>query len=139
MTGPGTYLARLSSLLRPFTANKKTSDDNLLLLYSVPPPFPFDLVWSVSMSSKIKFFIFFCALQGRIQTLEHLTKRGMQLQNLCTFCKQQPECINHLFLYCVVSQSILIELVDLSIDSINMLSRSHSLEELLNRWPRHNS
>ncbi|KAF5176427.1 hypothetical protein FRX31_033985 [Thalictrum thalictroides] len=90
MAGPGTYLARLSSL-------------------------------------------------GLIQTLEHLTRKGMQPQNICTFCKQQPECINHLFLHWVLSQSVWIELVDFSIDSVDMLSRFHSLEELLNRWPRHNS
>ncbi|KAF5203713.1 hypothetical protein FRX31_006700 [Thalictrum thalictroides] len=63
----------------------------------------------------------------------------MNLNAECILCKLHSETAIHLFFQCVTSQSIWIELDDFVIDVSDLLTRSQTVEGLLQQWPTHNS
>ncbi|KAF9599153.1 hypothetical protein IFM89_035432 [Coptis chinensis] len=68
-------------------------------------PFPYTLVWSIPIPSKVKFF-FWCALLNKIQTREQLTSRGMDVSTECPLCGNFEETTSHLFLVCDTAEFV---------------------------------
>lgn len=64
-----------------------------------------DKVWIKNMVPKINSF-WWVASHGRILTIDNLDRRGFQLVNRCTLCKQDEESIMHLFFHCQFSREV---------------------------------
>ena len=61
--------------------------------------------WIKGLTPKINIF-FWIFLQNKILTLDNLRKRGINVVNRCSLCKEGYEDRNHLFLSCTYSQKV---------------------------------
>ena len=64
-------------------------------------------VWKNIAPPKVEFMLWLTLL-GKLNTRDLLVKKGIlsPQANLCTFCSEQPESIDHLLLHCQVSWQV---------------------------------
>ncbi|KAL5702289.1 mannosylglycoprotein endo-beta-mannosidase [Ranunculus cassubicifolius] len=68
--------------------------------------FPHKKVWDVEIPFRICFFAWMAYL-GRVQTMDNLNERGMNLVNLCVFCDEgEEEDVDHLLLKCTRAKNV---------------------------------
>ncbi|KAF7843911.1 uncharacterized protein G2W53_000816 [Senna tora] len=67
--------------------------------------FPWKYLWSLSIPSKIKNFIW-RILNNALPNLTNLTRHHMQLDEICCICQRDSESLHHLFIHCTFARSI---------------------------------
>ena len=72
-------------------------------LYSLDPscavPFPWSIIWSPCVPTKVGFFAWEASL-GKVLTQDQLKRRGWNLANKCVLCCAKEETINHILVHC---------------------------------------
>ena len=72
-------------------------------LYSLDPscavPFPWSIIWSPCVPTKVGFFAWEASL-GKVLTQDQLKRRGWNLANRCPLCCDEEETINHILIHC---------------------------------------
>ncbi|KAL5709840.1 hypothetical protein ACHQM5_020477 [Ranunculus cassubicifolius] len=81
-------------------AEKELRNDEILRL------FPHEKVWDLEIPFRICFFAWMAFL-GRIQTMDNLNERGLNLVNLCVLCDEgEEEDVDHLLLRCTRANEV---------------------------------
>ncbi|XP_026438254.1 uncharacterized protein LOC113336795 [Papaver somniferum] len=63
-----------------------------------PPKFPSKYIWNKTIPPKVSFLVW-AAANRVVPTLSMLSRRGMIVVNLCGFCDNNEESVEHLFLH----------------------------------------
>nr|CAN72177.1 hypothetical protein VITISV_012537 [Vitis vinifera] len=67
--------------------------------HSSAVPFPWRIIWSSFVPSKVGFFAWE-ASWGKVLTQDQLKRRGWKLANRCPLCCDEEETINHILIHC---------------------------------------
>jgi hypothetical protein len=68
-------------------------------------------LWRTKAPPKVKMF-FWLALHRRLWTVERRKRHGLQDEDGCALCDQEPETVSHLFVGCVFSRQVWCALLD---------------------------
>jgi hypothetical protein len=68
-------------------------------------------LWKAKVPARVKFF-FWLACHGRLWTAERRKRHGLQDDDACALCGQEPETADHLFLGCVVAREVWLRLLE---------------------------
>ncbi|RVW94296.1 putative ribonuclease H protein [Vitis vinifera] len=97
---------RLNADLEDRMVWKETKDGNFSvkscfnsLDHSSAVPFPWRIIWSSFVPSKVGFFAWEAAW-GKVLTQDQLKRRGWKLANRCPLCCDEEETINHILIHC---------------------------------------
>ncbi|RVW65596.1 putative ribonuclease H protein [Vitis vinifera] len=97
---------RLNADLEDRMVWKETKDGNFSvkscfnsLDHSSAVPFPWRIIWSSFVPSKVGFFTWEAAW-GKVLTQDQLKRRGWKLANRCPLCCDEEETINHILIHC---------------------------------------
>lgn len=67
-------------------------------------------LWKVKAPARVKFF-FWLALHGRLWTAARRKRHGLQDDDACALCGQEPETCDHLFTGCVLTRYLWAQLL----------------------------
>ncbi|XP_026420399.1 uncharacterized protein LOC113316434 [Papaver somniferum] len=67
--------------------------------------FPYQFIWRPSIPPKIN-ILMWCLLHGKLNTIDVLQHKGMDLYNSCVLCGIGVESQDHLFLHCKIAYKI---------------------------------
>lgn len=67
--------------------------------------FPHNFVWQKEVPPKINFLVW-CAVHDRLNTLDMLQHKGLDIYSSCILCGNLPKSQNHLFIHCKVAYKI---------------------------------
>lgn len=69
------------------------------------PNFPYHFIWQPEIPPKICFLLW-CVIHGKLNTIDRLHQKGMNIDNNCALCGGGEESQDHLFLHCKVAYKI---------------------------------
>ncbi|XP_026451912.1 uncharacterized protein LOC113352288 [Papaver somniferum] len=67
--------------------------------------FPYAFVWNKSVPPKVNFLVW-CILHEKLNTIDNLHIRGVDIYNSCILCGDDTESHDHVFLHCKVAHKI---------------------------------
>jgi ribonuclease HI len=60
-------------------------------------------IWKATVPNRVKNFLWRLA-KNILPTRDNLSKKGVQIENLCPLCNAEPETVDHIFLHCQIAR-----------------------------------